>query len=240
MIHGSSQDPVFLKKISLKIWKLRDELEAVVSQKMTEENISKEDALSAIRKEYLPQNVVDFTAALEAVKAAEELDSSEDEMLKAMQEGNEEASDKKEIPQEQPEGDETQIVMVRPNLSPEQIVIGRTILSEVHMERIFFFSDYNFVEGQSIVIEFQIPKRFIVNANIMYCRNYNMKSRIIRTNQLKFRVCAEFNFLKKGERTLLRDFLRSVEPQLKGKGDTKAGAKPAEEGEDLFDELDNL
>lgn len=239
MIHGSSQDPVFLKKISLKIWKLRDELEAVVAQKMIEEKISKDEALDAIRKEYIPQNVIDFNAAIEAVKSSEELDNSEDEMLKAMQEGAPEEGDQAAAPKEQPEGDETQIVLVRPRLTPEQIVIGRTILAEVHMDRIYFFSDYNFVEGQSILIEFQIPKRFIVNSSIVYCRNYNMKSRIIRTNQLQFRVCAEFTFLKKGERTLLRDFLKSVEPQLKAKVEGK-DKKSAESEDDLFDELDNL
>lgn len=244
MIHGSSQDPVYLKKISLKIWKLRDELEAVVTQKMVEENISKEDALADVRKDYLPQNLIDFNAALEAVKSADTLDDSEDEMMKAMQEseaeeGKEEATANQDASTEQPEGDETQIVLVRPKLPPEQIVIGRTILAEVHMDRIYFFSDYDFIEGQSIVIEFQIPKRFIVNANIVYCRNYNMKSRIIRANQLQFRVCAEFSFLKKGERTLLRDFLRSVEPQLKAKGEGKA-KKEKESEDDLFDELDNL
>ncbi len=215
-----------------------------MAQKMLSDNISKDEALAEIRKEYLPENVIDFNAAIQAVKKADELDSSEDEMMKAMQEATpaEETEESKAdaFPTEQPEGDETQIVMVRPKLPPEQIVIGRTILSEVHMDKIFFFSDYNFVEGQSIVIEFQIPKRFIVNANIAYCRNYNMKSRIIRTNQLKFRVCAEFNFLKKGERTLLRDFLRSVEPQVKGKAEAKGQKSAEDSGDDLFNELDNL
>ncbi len=68
------------------------------------------------------------------------------------------------------------------NLSDDKISKGKTILSEIGMEKMFFFSSKAFTEGQSIVIQFCIPKTFIVNADVIYCRPFNIKSRIISQN----------------------------------------------------------
>ena len=98
-----------------------------------------------------------------------------------------------------------------PNISEEKISKGKTVLSEITMDKMFFFTNKAFTEGQSIVIQFCIPRAFVVNADILYCRTFNLKSRIISQNNFTHRALIRFNFLKEGERALLRQFLQSVE-----------------------------
>ena len=98
------------------------------------------------------------------------------------------------------------------NFIPEEkVALGKTILSEISMDRILFFCNHSFIEGQSIVIKFNIPQAFVVNADIKYCRPFNFKSRIISKNSYNFRVLADFTFLKPGERALLRQFIQSID-----------------------------
>lgn len=99
-----------------------------------------------------------------------------------------------------------------PELDPEEVCIGRAMLSEINMDKMFFFCEKKFMEGQAIVIEFLVPKRFVLNAEVLYCIEFNMKSRIISKNKLPYRTIVKFTFLKEGERTLLRDFVKSIAP----------------------------
>lgn len=103
----------------------------------------------------------------------------------------------------------------------------------------FFFSNKAFTEGQSIVIQFCIPKTFIVNADVIYCRPFNIKSRIISQNNYTHRMLIRFNFLKEGERALLRQFIQSIEPDVT-KIVKKAANEDAESAEGDFNELDDL
>ena len=72
------------------------------------------------------------------------------------------------------------------------------------------------MEGQSIVISFNIPEKFILNAEVTYSQSYSLKNRILSDTTLPYRICAKFSFLRKGERTLLRNFLEKIEyrPEL--------------------------
>ncbi|MCR9206424.1 MAG: hypothetical protein NXH75_17715, partial [Halobacteriovoraceae bacterium] len=125
------------------------------------------------------------------------------------------------------------------NIPAEQIFRGITILGEISMDAIYFFSSEQFLEGQSIVLEFQIPKRFVVNAQVAYCRQFNNRSRIISDKKVSTRVAAKFTFLKDGERTLLRQFIASIEPEVK-EAPTKQVAEGKSEDSDDFDGLDDL
>ena len=87
-------------------------------------------------------------------------------------------------------------------------------MSEVYMEEIFFFTDSLFVEGQSIVIKFCVPEKFIMNADVTYCQAYSNHHRVLGQKNLPYRVCARFTFLRPGEKTLLRKFLSSIEPKF--------------------------
>jgi hypothetical protein len=259
MIHNSSSDTVLIKKISLKIWSLRDEIELRIQEKIDSGEIvpeSMEEKISEMRGYYtkkgaVPDNVIQL-------KAATDLPAEDDEMAKAMAAAmNGEQVDETAIegaPKVEvdnvlgmngaplaPEANNNLITIgiEAPNLPEDKITKGKTILSEIGMEKMFFFSSKAFTEGQSIVIQFCIPKTFIVNADVIYCRPFNIKSRIISQNNYTHRMLIKFNFLQEGERALLRQFIQSIEPDL-----TKVAKKEVaiveESGEGDFNELDDL
>ena len=187
MIHKSSTDPVFIKKIELNIWTLRDEIEAIVGQKVKEKGspLSAEE-IEAIRREYV-------------------------------QESSPEVADKNQS-----------------GLLPkEKIGRGMCVLSEIEIGGLCFFAPQSYIEGQSIVLEFLIPKKFIVNAEVLHCRYFNMKGRIIGKNKLPYRVVVRFTFLKKGERALLRQFVESIQVKPATKYISEKGGKSkADQGDE--------
>ncbi len=142
--------------------------------------------------------------------------------------------------------EEVIVLQRRPMLPDSEIFMGKTLLSEIYMDRIHFFCDESFLEGQNIVIQFMIPQCFTINADVMYCRRYGMKSRIISENKLLYRVAARFTYLRPGERTLLRRFLLSIEPsameQLKAKANKEAqnAASGDAKNDDVMGDLENL
>ena len=99
----------------------------------------------------------------------------------------------------------------------------------------FLFTDQDLTEDQSLVIKFLIPKAFVLNADVLFSKIYNMSSRVISPNRLGYRVGLKFTFLKPGERTLLRQFLESIHPEVPEEQEAKGGGE--EEDEDEFGEL---
>jgi hypothetical protein len=238
MIHNSTSDPVLIKKISLKVWSLRDEIEARLQEKITatpDTEINLEEFRTQfLKSSHQPDNVV-------TLKTGEDLDTSEDEMARAM------AGEEVEVQEDTSSVDELLMTPVEDaniiniNFSPtivpdDKIFIGKTVLAEISMEKMFFFCNKGFTEGQSIVLQFCIPKMFLMNADILYCRQYNMQTRIISKNNYNYRVLIKFTFLKEGERALLRQFIQSIEPDL-SKISTKE--KSSKDDSDLS-ELDDL
>lgn len=269
MIHHSSTDPVLIKKISLKVWTLRDEVESRVREKIEtlpegSENID----LTDLRSAYTPKvNAPANNNNVIELKTGSDLDTSEDEMMKAMQEASsentpesEDNGEEKPVEAEAIEATDVnntsnsnvtslfnaptdsniiELSAEIPPLSDDKIFKGKTVLAEIGMDRIYFFSNKKFTEGQSIVIKFEIPKTFIMNADVLYCRPFNLKSRVISENNYQFRVMAKFSFLKEGERALLRQFLKSVEPEVHAPAVVQE--VKAEKSEDSdFSELDDL
>ncbi|MDO9181557.1 MAG: hypothetical protein Q7U04_04075 [Bacteriovorax sp.] len=254
MIHNSSTDPVLIKKISLKIWSLRDEIEARIQEKLAAGTTSEEMDLMQIRASYTPKNIQ--TDNVLALKPNADLDTGEDEMARAMAQAEAETQTEEEttenaIPSENIvdlnaasnvssiDQNIISISLDAPNITDDKIGKGKTVLSEISMEKMFFFCNKPFTEGQSIVIQFCIPKSFIVNADILYCRPFNLKSRIISQNNYTHRALIRFNFLKEGERALLRQFLQSIEPDL-SKIEKKAEAGKGDPDGSGFGELDDL
>lgn len=234
MIHNSSNDPVLIKKISLKIWSLRDEIESRIKNEL-EKNPDAELNLEEIRGEFSKKesnNVVEL-------KSGAELDNSEDEMAKAMR-GEEETTEENSsnVVPLNANANTIELNLDAPIIDEEKISRGKTVLSEINMEKMFFFCNKAYTEGQSIVIQFVIPKMFHINADILYCRPFNLKSRIISQNNFNYRVLVRFTFLKEGERALLRQFIQSIEPDL-SKYEKKATAAN-EDGGDGFSELEDL
>lgn len=255
MIYNNSTDPVYLKKISLKIWALKDEVKAVIRERMKsskDENLSIDDLIAEYRSKTdeagsgdaevqaigdLEMGEAEMAAAIagdsaEEDQPEEEATSSEEDMAAAMMEGQTGAAESSDA-----SGPIT-VIQRHPIFEKDEVSNGRTILAEIGMDRLFFFSGKPFLTGESIVIEFLIPKRFVLNANILFCREYNMKSRIISQNRLPYRIGADFSFLKEGERTLLRQFINSIEPDIPEVQVVKEA--PQQEDDEDFDELDDL
>lgn len=246
MIYHNSTDPVLIKKIPLRVWTLRDELEAVILARIASGEYSKEnrpsiDDLIAEYRERKP--IVKATddkslkliegGAEEASEEAGEEESSEENAEEAI----EAASDDKE---EKVETKSTEVIQRRPILAEDRVSSGTLILSEIEMDHMYFFTNKQFTVGQSIVVEFMIPKRFSVNVDVAYCRAFNLKSRIISNQNFRYRVAAKFTFLKEGERTLLRQFIQSIEPEVQKQLPPKVTQGKQEGGDDDFGDLDDL
>ena len=247
MIHGNSKDPVLVKKIYLKIWTLRSEVEQVVKNL---ENCEDQAVIDAVKKEYEFKGPLKAEAGLtlidggargeaapegeasEEAEAAPEVESEDQQEVAASE--NEEANN----PEEEASQVKAKIIQRgSENLDPANIHHGVCVLGEISMDSLNLFTSRKFMEGQSIVIEFQVPKKFIVNAEVLYCRQFNDRSRIISENKLQCRVCARFTFLKEGERTLLRQFINSIEPEIP---EVVEVPKAAQSDDDEFDDLAGL
>lgn len=277
MIHGNSHDPVLIKRIGLKIWTLRSEVEAVVEKTLRaqpdKEKLSEEE-VKKIKDEYAYRGPVDqrpnlqliqgggeessegdgdgedleaaMAAAMggdapEAEESSEEGDGDEDleAAMAAAMGGDAPAEGAAPSAAPTPSGPLKVIQRKSENIPADKIFRGITILGEISMDVIYFFSSEQFLEGQSIVLEFQIPKRFVVNAHVAYCRPFNTRSRIISDRKVSNRVAAKFTFLKDGERTLLRQFIESIEPEVP-EAPVKGQTEAVKEDSDDFDGLDDL
>jgi len=263
MIHGTSNDPVLIKKIALRIWSLRDEVEAVVEGRLAAGQESSDVEILDLIDEYKlqgkganPDNVVPLHNAKgeeaspttqsedqETQKNSDETNSLEDsEKLddNSEQVENSDSSKDKDSTEKSESDDKKVLVFQRvPKIPESKLTNGKTLLQEVYMDKMYFFCSRPYLEGQSIVIEFLVPKKFIVNADVVYCRQYSMKSRIIGENKLPYRAAVKFTYLKEGERTLLRNFIESIEPDTEKIKPQKIDPKLTTPKDD-FDELDDF
>lgn len=244
MIHNLSTDPVLIKKISLKIWSLRDEIEAKANEKIVAGEVLPEnfqEKVEEIRTNYSGSKKANTDSSATTITGINDqiTDPGELEMARAI--AGESA------PEEETETAESNVIALKdhqisnnieisteaPPVPEEKIALGKTILAEIDMEKMYLFTNRSFTEGQSVVIQFCIPKTFILNAQVLYCRKFNMKSRIISDNNYTHRMTVRFNFLKEGERALLRDFIKSIEPDL-----SQYVTKKIEKEKSEFDGLD--
>jgi hypothetical protein len=262
MIYGKSTDAVLIKKISLHIWTLRDEIECTINQQV--HNGSSPD-LNRISKEYIqtvipkaegtpdsvsgPQLVVDNNvnppaaapiAAAEttpaapagtsptaeaqtatpatppvagpttAAAAAPATDAVATIAIQVPTDPSESGNPLEITHIENTENGLQKIVQRIPLLPTNKIFHGSIILQEINMDRMCLFTNHLFLEGQSIVLEFLIPKRFIVSADVITCKRFNMCSHILGRLKLPYRMTVQFTYARPGERTLMREFLKSI------------------------------
>lgn len=88
---------------------------------------------------------------------------------------------------------------------------GHAILYDISFESLLFFSSQPFKPGQQIVIEFIVPKSFTVIAEVTYVRHVGVASRIIAPKPTHYRLKAKFLHHHLGDKTLLRNFLTSID-----------------------------
>lgn len=231
MIYNKSGHPIEVKKISIRLWTLRDEIEAALGRRMKEceaagvplyiEDIKK--FYNLIHGEQTPDNVISLKKSSEDGMASlmEEI-GDEVKAEDAPSEENKVLNEAEEIVAEQTlQGLETKKpnpILERPyqRQAPDldKVSYGFILLSDINMEQMLSFTKDRFLQGQSVVVEFLIPQNFMMTADVTYCHHYARTSRIISSSKPDFRVQCRFAFSIPGERDNLRNFLKSIEPTL--------------------------
>jgi hypothetical protein len=161
-ILNKSTHPVQVKKVSLKTWKLRDEIEHLISLRVTPDQ---------------------STPDIEDIKNYFDPNNKEQNL-----EFNREA--------------------------PASTVSGEMILSDISMSGVLIFSEEKYTPGQNIGLKFNIPKSFILTAQIDNCLYQGRKSKVIGINKYHYRLQCVFEFKYESEKDALRDFLKSIEPDI--------------------------
>lgn len=234
MIYNKSGHPVEVKKISIRLWGLRDEIEAALERRMKEcEAAGVPLYIDDIKKFYnlntpaTPNNVYQLNPKAEGEDGmASLMESVADEAKEEPKsEGENNLSSAEEIIATQAkEGLETKKpnpILDRPyqRQAPDlnKISYGFTLLSDITMDNILSFTKDSFLQGQSVVVEFLIPQSFMMTADVTYCHFYAMRSRIISSSKPDYRLQCRFTYSIPGERENLRNFLKSIEPNIPGK-----------------------
>ena len=173
MIYNSSQYPVEIKQIGLKIWKLRDELESTLRERLEafEGDLSKIDTLSLAKKLAKKDNILPMQRS-------------------------------------------------RPQLKQDQLARGIVTLLDLNMNMISCFSSQDYLSGQTVIIEFLIPRPFFLTGEVLRCYNYGRKSKVISNKQLDFRLHVKWTYAFPNERSTLKKFLKSILPEIPQETDT--------------------
>lgn len=242
MIHNKSTHPVEVKKISIRIWGLRDEIEAALGRRMKEcEAAGVPLYIEDIKKFYHLTNQIQTNDNVVPLKKVQ--NENEDGISSLMEEiGEDQKNDNKEEKlQEEKLTDENKNLQKAEEIIAEQtsqglenktpnpilnrpyqrqapdldkISYGFCFLSDINMEFMLNFTKDKFLKGQSVTIDFLIPNNFMLTADVTYCHNFAMRSRIISSSRPDYRVQCHFNFSIPGERNNLRNFLKSIEPSI--------------------------
>lgn len=254
MIYNKSSHPIEVKKISIRLWGLRDEIEAAIERRIKEcEAAGVPLYIEDIKKFYnlgnkIPDNVVPLKSEADAMaslmeEVSEEVKSDEAPAQEAAPAEGETSSETKEsktlneaeeiIAEQKLQGLETNKpnpILERPyqRQAPDldKISYGFVLLSDINMEHMLTFTKEKFLQGQSVTVEFLIPQSFMMTADVAYCHHYAMRSRIISSSKPDYRLQCRFAFAIPGERDTLRNFLKSIEPNL------PAAKKPKKDAED--------
>jgi len=273
-ILNKSNHPVHVSRISIKIWRLRDEIEKVISIRMkdcTTKGIELDisDIQQFYTKKDLPDTIEESDDNLDS--SGNEMDEDALAMMAAMGGGGDEAStdeDSENSSEEESEDDAEAAklaeMMMADQMSEDEVdeqsdqkkedkqqsqfqtlertipdddkvSVGFAFLSDMDMGQMLSFSKNGFTIGQNICIQFLIPNSFIMTGEVIGSNHVGRNSRIISQMRPDFRIMTSFSFLFSGERAELRNFLKSVEPDIPvpPKKLKKADGEDDDEFEDL-------
>ncbi|GEM_PF-3827479 len=200
MLYNTPNTPVLIKKIALKIWKIRSEIEAIIRNSVTED---KQIDLKNLQEKY---EKITSSSNVDGVASP----SGETEEILISAEDNLDTSDSATNDIEKDSSGMIVIKQFRPDIPENDLMNASMLLSEIYMDTVFFFTEKNLLEGQIIAMEFLVPKKFILKAEIIYCRPYSKASRIIGKNRLPYRAYAKLILSEEGSRSMLREFLQSI------------------------------
>ena len=143
MIYGNSDHPVEVRKIRLKIWKFRDELESIIQQRLA----SKDNDLAQVELSDLQQL---YHSHITTNAQVLEMDQQ----------------DAEDLPHQKAPVNTTQSGKVltihrnRPRLDKTKLADGVVALIDLNMSTIFCFCEQNYLSGQVIIMEFLVPNHF--------------------------------------------------------------------------------
>lgn len=192
-ILNKSTHPVHVKKVSLTTWKLRDEIEYIISKRVTDS---------------------EETPNIEDIKQYFSIENSDDAS---------EQEEPKDFERMVPEG---------------KTIPGQMILSDINMQSVLIFAEEGFTPGQNIGITFNIPNSFILTARVDTCSNLGRKSRVISNKKFHYRIACIFEFKYESQKSSLRSFLKSVEPDIPpGPANIKSPKSNEADDDDDFSDL---
>lgn len=256
MIIGKSNHPVTVKRIEVKVWRLRDEIEEAIAKRLVDTNSDIHNVDIEDIKAFYSQNISDednTADSSELDSSGNPMDDDAMEMLQAMNAPEEDDAEAAALAMLEGQGLKPEVEKMAEaimeddsegadqidfkRLPPHQDKVspGFTLLSDINMHEVLVFTKESFTHGSSIVLEFQIPKKFVMSAEVIKCVNISRNSKIISETRPKFRVQAAFKYLHKDEKETLRAFLESIEIDIPPS--PKKFKRISEEDEDDFEDL---
>jgi len=243
MIYNKSDQPIEVKKISVRLWTLRDEIEAAIGRRMKEceaagvplfiDDIKRFYNLNLQAPLNNDKNVLTLHAKTdEAESMANLMESINEEVVteaedKDAKEDKTEAESKTFTEAEKILAEQNKLGLESKKPNPildrpyqrqppdlNKISYGFTLLSDINMDSILSFTKDRFLYGQSVVVDFLIPQSFMMTATVVYCHYYALRSRIISSTKPDYRLQCKFAYAIPRERETLRKFLVSIEPTL--------------------------
>ena len=205
---NKSNHPVEVKKVKVRIWTLRSEIEAAVAKRV--ESKGSEDSLTVDIEDIKTFYHNHIPAEVEEDLAAEETEGEESEVTKLTDEALSE--DTKSDDDKTTESEKEKFERVIPE--EKYISHGEVLLSDLHMDRVMLFTNEKFVQGQNIIIQFLITSPFVVSGEVQKVIHFARNSKIIKETRLDHRVQFGCSLMFPSERTNLRDFLKSIEPDI--------------------------
>src|SRR5665648_94701 len=175
MIYNKSGHPIEVKKISIRLWSLRDEIEAAIGRRMKECEAAEVPLFIDDIKEFYKLNMTNSSDNVLKLNRGPDdgvnslMESIGDEVRAEDNKESKNLNEAEEIIAEQTmQGLETKKpnpILDRPyqRQAPDldKVSYGFTLLSDINMEHILSFTKDKFLYGQSVVVEFLIPQTFM-------------------------------------------------------------------------------
>lgn len=204
-----------MKRITVRLWTLRSEIEAAIERRIKESEVNNQEVDISDIKEFYSFDQKNNVAELAQEKHVEETSENE-------QTDSDDSSEQLD-PQ-----------FVRQAPDSAHIHYGFALLSDINMDSILIFSKKDFLKGQSLIVEFLIPNSFSVSVEVIQCSHYGMRSRIISETKPDYRLQTTFSYHFENERDNLRKFLKSIEPDIdQDKKSAEKGPQEIKEVEDV-------
>lgn len=218
MILGKTNHPVEIKQIPLRSWPLRSEIEVALNTCLKEDGTLDEEKAKKIR-EFFDKISYPSTAevtALSTAKESEENKESEESNNEAKAESETESESETETDSSASNTEENEGYQNIYRPDQDKIYLGKSLLSDIHMDSIVFFSEKEYTPGQTLTLEIINAKPFCLHLKVDNVMNFSRNSKVITPHKMGYRVLGTFLFPFEDQKTNLRQFLEKIEPEILG------------------------